>query len=187
MALKLQTIICSTRPGRIGPCVAEWFHAYAAKNSSFETELVDLAEFNLPVFDEQHHPRTRKYLNDHTQKWAASVADADAYVFVTPEYDYFPPSSLVNALQYLSAEWAYKAAGFVSYGGISGGLRAVQMAKQILGALKLVSIPESVPIPMVAQFIDENRNFTANEPMIAGTKLMLDELERWAAALKTMR
>jgi NAD(P)H-dependent FMN reductase len=187
MALKLQTIICSTRPGRIGPYVAKWFHAYATQNSSFETRLVDLAEFNLPVFDEPHHPRTRKYLNNHTQMWSARVADADAYVFVTPEYDYFPPSSLVNALQYLSAEWAYKVAGFVSYGGISGGLRAVQTARQILGALRLVSIPECVPVPMVAQFIDENRKFTPNEPMIAGSKLMLDELERWAAALKTMR
>jgi NAD(P)H-dependent FMN reductase len=187
MALKLHTIICSTRPGRIGPHVATWFHAFATQNSGFETKLVDLAEVNLPVFDEPHHPRTRTYLHDHTKRWSASVAEADAFVFVTPEYDYFPPSALVNALQYLSAEWAYKAASFVSYGGISGGWRGVQMTKQILGALKVVAIAESVPIPMVAQFIDDSQTFTPNEPMIAGTKLMLNELERWAAALKTMR
>lgn len=187
MALRLQTIICSTRPGRIGPHLANWFHTFATLNTPFETKLVDLADFHLPVFNEPHHPRTGKYLHDHTRRWSASVAEADAYVFVIPEYDYFPPSSLVNALQFLSAEWAYKAAGFVSYGGISGGLRAVQMTKQILGALRLVSIPESVVIPMVGQFIDKDATFSANEPMVAGAKLMLDELLRWAAALKTMR
>ncbi len=187
MALKLQTIICSTRPGRIGPHVAKWFHEYATANKSFETKLVDLADFNLPVFDEPHHPRMQKYQHEHTKKWSASVAEADAYVFVTPEYDYFPPSALVNALGYLSLEWAYKPVGFVGYGGISGALRSIQATKSIITALKMMPIPEAVPVPLVAQFLDSEKNFTANEPMEAGAKLMLNELAKWAVALKTMR
>lgn len=187
MALKLQTIICSTRPGRIGPHVAKWFHEFATQNTAFETKLVDLADFNLPILDEPNHPRLQKYQHDHTKRWSKSVAEADAYVFVTPEYDYCPPAALVNALQFLSVEWADKAAGFVSYGGISGGLRAVQMTKQILGALKMMPIAESVPVPIVGQFLTEAKKFAPSDPVIAGTRLMLEELERWATALSTMR
>ena len=126
MTLKLQTSICSIRPGRIGPKVGEWFHGVAAGHGGFEAELVDLADFHLPMLDEAKHPRMQQYEHDHTKKWAASVASADAYAFVTPEYDYFPPASLVNAVQFVAREWHYKPAGIVSYGGISGGLRAAQ-------------------------------------------------------------
>ena len=80
---------------------------------------------------------------------------ADAFVFVTPEYNYAPPPALVNALNYLSREWNYAPVGFVSYGGISGGLRSVQVAKQIVTTLKMMPIPEGVPMPMVFQNLDE--------------------------------
>src|SRR5690625_836198 len=129
MSLKLQVVICSTRPGRVGPVVADWFNSFAAKNSNFDVELVDLADFNLPIYDEAKHPATGIYANEHTKAWSTSVASADAYVFVTPEYNYGPPPSLTNALNYVYKEWNYKPCGFVSYGGVSGGLRAVQVAK----------------------------------------------------------
>ena len=102
---KLHVVICSTRPGRVGPSVARWIHEYAAHHGKFDVELVDLADFNLPLYDEPLHPAQQKYTHEHTKKWAASVAAADAYIFVTPEYNYCPPPSLVNALNYVYREW----------------------------------------------------------------------------------
>src|SRR4051794_37691276 len=117
----LQTIVVSTRPGRAGLPVAQWFHDYARQHGKFAAELVDLAEVDLPLFDEPSHPRLRHYQHDHTRQWSARVARADAFVFVTPEYNHATPPSLVNAIDYLVHEWAYKPVGFVSYGGVSGG------------------------------------------------------------------
>lgn len=150
MPLKLHTIIASTRPGRVGSAVAKWFHAFAVENGRFEAELVDLADFNLPIYDEPVHPRFQRYEHEHTKRWSESVAAADAYVFVTPEYNYSPPPSLVNAFDFLYREWNYKPCGFVSYGGVSGGLRAVQMERLHATTLKMMPMMEGVTVPMVA-------------------------------------
>ena len=187
MPLKLHTIITSTRPGRVGLHVAKWFHEYAVGHGGFETTLVDIADFNLPIYDEPVHPRLQKYQHAHTKRWAESVNSADAFAFVTPEYNYGPSPALVNALNYVYVEWNYKPAGFVSYGGVSGGLRAVQAVKLQATTLKLVTPPEGVPIPNVMQFIDKDKIFKSNELIDASAKTMLDELLKWAAPLKQMR
>ncbi len=185
--MKLNIIIGSTRPGRIGPKVAHWVETVAREHGGFEPELVDLADFNLPVFDEPRHPRMQDYVHDHTKAWSASVASGDAYVFVTPEYNYFPPSSLINALTFLAREWHYKPAGIVSYGGISGGLRATQELRLLLTTLKMMPLPECVPVPMVMPMLDEDKGLNPTAPIIDGAKLMLDELTKWATALAPMR
>lgn len=187
MALKLQTIICSTRPGRVGPTVAGWFHDVARRHGKFESTLVDIADFKLPVYDEPNHPVMQKYEHAHTRAWSASVAAADAYVFVTPEYNYGPPPAFINALNYVYKEWNYKPCGFVSYGGVSGGLRAVQLEKQLVTTLKMMPMVEGVAAPMVAQLLDESRAFRSNDLIDASAKTMLDELHKWAEALKPMR
>lgn len=184
---KLHIIIGSTRPGRVGPAIARWFEAFARQHGKFEPVLVDLADFKLPIYDEPKHPMTRDYAHAHTRAWSASVAAADAYVFVTPEYNYSPPPALVNALDYVYLEWNYKPAGIVSYGGVSGGLRAAQAVKPQLSTLKLVPIPEGVGIPNFPQFLDENGAFTPNELITTGATTMLNELARWTDALKPMR
>lgn len=185
--LKLQTIICSTRPGRVGPAVGRWFHDYAAQHGKFEAMLIDLADFNLPIYDEAQHPATQVYEHAHTKAWASSVAAADAYVFVTPEYNYGPPPSFVNALNYVYREWNYKPCGFVSYGGVSGGLRAVQLEKQLVTTLKMMPMVEGVMAPMVAQLLDAQGVFQSNSLIDDSATTMLDELHKWAAALKPMR
>ncbi|MGO4704862.1 NADPH-dependent FMN reductase [Microvirga sp. 2MCAF38] len=187
MSLKLHTIIASTRPGRVGPSVGKWFNEYAGEHGKFEPVLVDLADFNLPLFDEPEHPMRQNYKNSHTKAWAESVKSADAFVFVTPEYNYGPPPSLLNALNYLSLEWNYAPAGFVSYGGISGGLRAVQVEKQIVTTLKMMPIPEGVPMPMVFQNLDENGNLNPIDIYKTSAATMLDELYKWAEVLKPLR
>lgn len=188
MAMKLHVIICSTRPTRLGPAVARWFHEFAVKDGRFDAELVDLASFNLPVFDEPEHPSLRRYRHEHTKAWSASVEAADAYVFVTPEYNYGPPPALLNALDYVYHEWAYKPAGLVSYGGVSGGLRSAQMIKLTLTALNIMPVPAGVPIPNFSQLIDaEKKTFKSNELIDKSAKTMLDQLMRWADALRHAR
>jgi NAD(P)H-dependent FMN reductase len=187
MKPKLHIIIASTRPGRVGPSVAKWFNEYVAEHGKFEPVLVDLADFDLPLFDEPQHPMKQNYKNAHTKAWAESVKAADAFVFVTPEYNYAPPPALVNALNYLSLEWNYAPAGFVSYGGISGGLRSVQVAKQIVTTLKMMPVPEGVPMPMVFQNLDENGNLKPLDIYRTSAATMLDELHRWTEGLKSLR
>lgn len=186
MTFKLHTIVGSTRPGRVGPTIAKWFNEFAAEHGKFEPVLVDLADFKLPVFDEPEHPMRQNYKNAHTKAWAESVSSADAFVFVTPEYNYGPPPALLNALNYLSLEWNYAPAGFVSYGGISGGLRAVQVEKQIVTTLKMMPIPEGVPMPMVFPHI-ENGVLKPLDIYKTSAATMLDELYKWTDALKPLR
>ena len=185
--LKLQTIICSTRPGRIGPSIAEWFNGYATTQGRFECTLVDLAEMNLPVYDEAIHPVMQQYEHEHTKAWSRSVADADAYVFVLPEYNYCPPPAFFNALNYVYREWNYKPCGFLSYGGVSGGLRSAQLAKQLVTTLKMMPMTEGVTVQMAGSLIDENQKFQANEHHEESSTTMLNELEKWAHGLKTIR
>jgi NAD(P)H-dependent FMN reductase len=187
MTLKLNVITVSTRPGRVGPSVARWFGDFAAAHGGFAPQAVDLADFALPVYDEPNHPVMQKYEHAHTRKWADSVAAADAYVFVLPEYNYNPPPSFYNALNYVYKEWNYKPAGFVSYGGASGGLRSAQMAKQLVTTLKMMPMMEGVMVPMVGQMLDEQRKFRSNELIDKSATTMLDEMLKWARALKSMR
>lgn len=186
--LKLQVIIASTREGRRGPYVADWFLEHARRHGGFEIEKVDLAGIALPLVDEPNHPRLRNYQFEHTRAWSAIVERADAYVFVTPEYNYSAPPSLINALDFLFHEWAYKPVGFVSYGGVSAGLRSVQMTKQTVTALRMMPLPEAVSIPFFQQHINEEAGtFDPGEVQAKAADVMLNELLRWAEALKPLR
>ena len=187
MALKLNIIIGSTRPGRIGPVVAKWVSEAASQHGKFDIELVDLADFALPLLDEAAHPMAQQYVMEPTKRWSASVASADAFLFVTPEYDYFAPAALVNAVQVLMREWFYKPAGVVSYGGISGGLRSAQVLRQLLSNVNVHALPQVIPIPNLAQFIGDGGAMRPNDLMNAGLNGLLDELQRWARPLQTLR
>jgi NAD(P)H-dependent FMN reductase len=185
---KLEIIVASTRPGRVGLPIGQWVEKEAAAHGGFsEVELVDLAEVNLPFMDEPNHPRLRRYTHQHTLDWSAKVAEADAFVFVMPEYNSGINAPLKNALDYLNHEWHYKPVGLVSYGGVSGGVRAAQMVKQVVTTLRMTPILEAVAIPFVAQFFDEEDNLLPNDVMMASAKAMFDELFRVAEALRPLR
>jgi NAD(P)H-dependent FMN reductase len=186
--LLLQVVTVSTRPERVGPRVAEWFLERARLHDGFRVEAIDLATVNLPMFDEPRHPRFGQYEHEHTKAWSAVVTRGDAYVFVTPEYNYGAPPSIVNAIDYLNREWAYKPVGFVSYGGVSGGTRSVQMIRQIVSAVRMVSITDAVSIPFFAQYVDkESGVFSPGATQETAATAMLDELSRWATTLEPMR
>lgn len=185
--MKLNIVIGSTRPVRVSPTIGQWVQQAALEHARFDVEVTDLAAVNLPLLDETAHPRLREYEHEHTKRWSAIVDAADAFVFITPEYDYFPSAALVNAIQYLALEWNRKPAGMVSYGGISGGLRAAQILRQLLVNLNVHPLPQVVPIPNFPQFIGSDQVFRPNAPMSQGMTAMLDELWLWAQALHGMR
>lgn len=184
---KLNVIITSVREKRVGKGVARWFTDRAKAHGAFDVELVDLGTVNLPLLSEPEHPRKRKYSQAATKAWSASVDAADAFVFVTPEYNYGMPPALLNALDHLYQEWLYKPAGFVSYGGISGGTRSVQMAKSVLTTLKMMPLPEAVNIPFVTTMVKEDGSFEGNEKHVQAAAGMLDELARWTGAMAVLR
>ncbi|MGW6503040.1 NADPH-dependent FMN reductase [Nonomuraea angiospora] len=183
----LQIVVASTRPGRAGRAIAEWFQGKAVESGLFEVELIDLAEVALPFLDEPNHPRLKQYVNAHTKEWSATVERGDAYVFVTPEYNHSFNAVLKNALDYLHHEWQHKAAGFVSYGGVSGGTRAVNSLRQVTSTLKMIPVVEAVNIPFYAQFIGEDGEVRANDVMDAAADAMLAELAKLTGALRSMR
>ncbi|WP_068297423.1 NADPH-dependent FMN reductase [Pararhodobacter sp. CCB-MM2] len=187
MTLTLKIIIGSTRPGRKGPAVAKWVETLARQHGGFTVELVDLADMELPLLDEPKHPAMKDYQHAHTKRWSEVIEGADAFVFVTPEYDFHAPASLVNALQCLSQEWRYKPAGVVSYGGISGGLRASQVLRGLLNNLNVMAIPQAVPLPLFTEYLGEDGAFNGTEKMAEGATLMFNELMKWAGALQTIR
>lgn len=180
--MKLAIIISSTRPGRLGPSVGAWFTDRAKKHAVFNIDLIDLGEVNLPLFDEPIPPMMNQYTNAHTKEWAKRIGAADAFVIVTPEYNFSMPPALVNAVDYLHKEWKYKPVGFVGYGGV-GAARAIEMEKQLFSALHMVALHDAVLFsgvyaPMVIQptEVHEYKAIT-----------MLDELHKWAKALQPLR
>jgi NAD(P)H-dependent FMN reductase len=180
----LRIIIGSTRPGRVGPAVADWIIERATEHGGFDVRVTDLAELNLPLLDEPEHPRLQKYVNQHTKEWSEQVASSDAFVLVIPEYNHSFNAATKNALDYLNAEWADKAAAFVSYGGVAAGTRAVQALKPVLVALKMLPVNEAVNIPFVREHIDGDGRFKPTEIEEASVRVMLDELARVTRILR---
>ena len=184
---RLSIIIGSTRPGRAGLPIADWFVERARRHAGFELDVVDLAELNLPMLDEPNHPRLRQYTHQHTKDWSRTIDGADAFVMVCPEYNYGPSAALKNAIDYLHHEWHYKPVGFVSYGGVAAGTRAMQQLKQVVTALRMLPLTDAVNIPFQTQFLDDDGRVEANEVMEQAADVMLDELLRVEATLRPLR
>ncbi len=183
---RLLIVIASTRPGRVGLPVGEWFIGAAREHGGFEVEVVDLLELSLPMMDEPNHPRFHNYTKDHTRAWSATVERADAFVFVTPEYNHSYPAPLKNAVDYLSQEWRHKALGFVSYGGIAAGTRSVQAFKPVAAAVMMLVAQNLVNIAWVHSKI-EDRVFVEDDDVRAAANAMLDELLRLDQGLSVLR
>jgi NAD(P)H-dependent FMN reductase len=182
--MKLLVIVGSTRPGRIGDQIGAWIADYAQQHSDFDVEVADLVDFDLPIYDERIQPIARKYEKDHTKRWSTVIDGADAFVAVSPEYNYMLPPSLLNAVDYLHHEWQYKAAGFVGYGGM-GGARAILTAKALFATLGCMPVPPSVYL--VGVHARSVTTFTADPAAEQAADKMLAELHAWAGALVALR
>jgi NAD(P)H-dependent FMN reductase len=183
MLLSLQVIIASTRPGRAGGPIGRWFADQCHADGRFAVAVTDLAELALPLLDEPQLPRTRQYANEHTRAWSRTVDAADCFAFVMPEYNHGFSAPLKNAIDYLHEEWARKAVGFVSYGGLSGGMRAVQMLKPVLTCLRMVPVTDQVALANYARHLHDGQ-FEPGADAELACRTMLDELHFMTAALR---
>lgn len=183
----VQIIVGSTRPGRVGSAVGQWLAERANEHGGMEVELIELADVGLPMFDEPKHPRFGDYEHEHTRRWSATVERADAFVFVTPEYNHGLHAPTKNAIDFLNREWRYKPAGICSYGGVAAGTRAAEALIPVLSILKVVTLAEAVHIPFVRQFVGDDGSIEPNDVMQAASDSMFTELLRWIDAMAVLR
>jgi NAD(P)H-dependent FMN reductase len=183
--LKIAIILGSTRPNRVGAIVAEWVHGITDKHTDAEFELVDVAKLDLPLLDEELPPVLGQYAKQHTLDWAAKVASFDAFVIVTPEYNHSVPAGLKNALDFVYAEWADKAAGFVSYGA-AGGIRAVEHLRLIMAELQVATIRTQLTLNSYTDF-DNFYDFKPTGQHEETLNTVLDQVVSWGTALKSVR
>jgi NAD(P)H-dependent FMN reductase len=183
--LKIAIIVGSTRPGRKADAVAKWVYEFARTRGDAEFEIVDVADFNLPLLDEAIPPVMAKYQNDHTLAWSAKIGAFDGFVFVTPEYNHGTSGALKNAIDFLWQEWNNKAAGIVSYGS-AGGARAAEQLRLVMGELKVADVRNQVLLSLHSDF----ENYTTFKPgphHERSVHAMLDEVIAWSGALKPLR
>jgi NAD(P)H-dependent FMN reductase len=185
--IRIAIVTGSTRPGRNNLAVAEWVHslAQAQKRPEAEFDLVDIADHNLPLLDEPMPPSRGQYVHPHTKAWSERIKGFDAYLFVTPEYNHGPSGALKNAIDCLHAEWADKAAAFVSYGS-AGGARAVEHLRLVLAALDVATVRAQVMLSLFTDF-EAFRTLKPAPHHDAEVFAMLDQLARWGGALKSLR
>jgi NAD(P)H-dependent FMN reductase len=156
--LRIAIIVGSTRPNRVGRDVAEWVLQKAHHNEA-EFELIDIKDYKLPLLDEPESPAKGSYTQEHTKKWAAKMAEFDAFIFVVPEYNHGINAALKNALDFLYKEWNNKAAAFVSYGSM-GGARSVEQLRLVMAELMIADIRAQVMFSLATDF----ENFTKFKP-----------------------
>jgi NAD(P)H-dependent FMN reductase len=183
--LRIAIIVGSTRPGRHARAVADWVLGHAQARSGASYDVVDLADHPLPHLDEPVPPSLGQYQHDHTKAWAATIAQYDGFIFVTPEYNHSTSGVLKNAIDYLYAEWNNKAAAFVGYGSL-GGARAVEHLRAVCGELQIATVRQQLSFSLFSDF----ENFTAFTPASLHTDAaatLFDQLESWAQALKAVR
>ena len=176
----LAIIVGSTREGRVGPAVASWFAARAGTRADLTLDVIDLAEVQLPaVMSSSRSPEVSAI--------GARLAAADAFVVVTPEYNHSFPAPLKSAIDWYSQEWRAKPVGFVSYGGMSGGLRAVEHLRQVFAELHAVSVRDSVSFHGVWTQLSPEGRLLEEEGARRAAHVMLEQLAWWADALKAAR
>ena len=192
--IRIAIILGSTRPGRRVVDVARWVAEAAGRHSAVKAgqaglELVDLADYTLPLLDEPAPAVIGHYRHAHTVRWAATIGRFDGFVFVTPEYNSAIPAALKNAIDYLYAEWNDKAAGIVSYG-VYGGTRAAEQLRQTMGEIKIADVHAQVAINPYYDFdfTDSKAGVCApGERQETALTTMLDEVLAWSRALRVLR
>ncbi|MET9418659.1 NAD(P)H-dependent oxidoreductase [Streptomyces klenkii] len=182
--LRLAVIVGSVREGRFGPTVADWFAAEARSHAGFDVDVIDLADHELPVvLTAEPSPRTAEVLADLTPR----LAQADAFAIVTPEYNHSYPAALKSLIDWHYTQWQAKPVGFVSYGGLSGGLRAAEALRPVMSELHAVTVRDAVSFHTAWEQFDELGAPKDPAGPAAAAKVLLDQLQWWADALHRAR
>ena len=178
--LRVAIIIGSTRKGRFAPIAAKWFAGEAARRADMAIDVIDLAEDRLPdVLHDKPGPEVAAV--------TSRLAAADAFVIVTPEYNHSFPAALKNAIDWHNREWRAKPIAFVSYGGIGGGLRAVEQLRQVFAELHAMTVRNSVSFHMAREQFDADGKPKEADRYARAAQSMLDQLAWWAQALREAR
>ncbi|WP_330304421.1 MULTISPECIES: NAD(P)H-dependent oxidoreductase [unclassified Streptomyces] len=178
--VRVAVVIGSNREGRFGPVVADWLLARIRERDDFTAEVVDVAAVQLPTVL-SHSPSPA--VSDELAKVSPALAAADAFVVLTPEYNHSYPAGLKNLIDWHYSEWRAKPVALVSYGGLSGGLRAVEHLRQVFAELHAVTVRDTVSFHGARAAFDEEGE--PRDPVGPGVaaKAMLDQLGWWARAL----
>ncbi|MFF9689468.1 NADPH-dependent FMN reductase [Streptomyces sp. NPDC014623] len=171
--LEVAVILGSNREGRFGPRVARWFLEQASGHPDVGAELIDVADTEPPATGGAHA--------------ASRLARADAFVVLTPEYNHSYPAPLKNLIDRHFAEWQAKPVAFVSYGGVSGGLRAVEHLRQVFAELHAMSVRETVSFHNAGALFDDRGVLKDPAEADGAAKRMLDQLVWWGRALREAR
>lgn len=183
----VQVITASTRRNRVGHHVADWVADRAEGRDDLAVERLDLAEVDLPLYDEPRHPRLRQYENESTRAFSRLIERADAHVLVFPEYNHSFSAALKNAIDHLFHEWGDKPIGLVSYGGISGGTRAAAALRPVLSSVRAVVLHEAVVVPLVGTRIVEGSTGPCFAPSPENEEALLDLLDAMARWISLCR
>ncbi|WP_328451822.1 NADPH-dependent FMN reductase [Amycolatopsis sp. NBC_00438] len=184
--VRVAVIVGSVREGRFGPVVARWLAGVAADHGGFDVDVVDLAEPALPLAMPAFGTAPPAAVAAEAGKVTPRLAAADAFVVVTPEYNHSYPAALKNVIDWHRSEWAAKPVAFVSYGGISGGLRAVEHLRAVFAELHAVTIRETVSFHGAHTRFGADGVPTDDSAGVAA-KALLDQLEWWARSLTEAR
>lgn len=187
--MKLGVILGSIREIRRGGRVAKWLMPQLAQYQDIEAELLDLKDYPLPFFNEADSPQglNGAYTNEVAKRWSAKVAEKDAYIIITPEYNHGTSAVLKNSLDWLYPEWLRKPVAFISYSpNADGGIRAVEQLRQNVIELHMAPIQKAIHIERVLDNLSEDGKLLQghyNERLAA----LIEELVWWAKALKVAR
>lgn len=189
--LKIKVIVGSTRPGRFSEKVLPWLHAELANHPELEVEVLDLKENPLPFFESPMSPayiENGDYGNDAVNAWGKKIAEGDAYIMISPEYNHGTSGALKNALDVVYREWNNKPVGFISYGS-AGGARAVEQLRQVAVELQMASTRNAVHI--MAPWLLSNEDGSLKDGVLdqytGSLTNMLKQLTWWGEALKEAR
>ncbi|SDZ19696.1 NAD(P)H-dependent FMN reductase [Micromonospora pattaloongensis] len=184
---RLAVILASVRSGRFGPVVAKWCTRQAEQRGDVVVDLIDLAETPLPVAGQATPVVTGQYEAEDVRAFAERIGRADAFVVVTPEYNHGYPGALKIAIDAVNPEWHAKPVGFVSYGGISGGLRAVEQLRVVFAELHPVTVRETVSFAMCHGKFGERGEPLESGPVNQAARALLDQIAWWARVLRDAR
>jgi NAD(P)H-dependent FMN reductase len=185
--LRLALIVGSNREGRQGLVVANWFLRLLDQRPDYQVDVLDLAEVKLPDVQAQKPAFLGNYESPLVEAFGERIDAADAFIIVTPEYNHGYPASLKHAIDSVYHEWKGKPVAFVSYGGIGGGIRAIEQLRLVFAELHTVTARNTVCIPMARLAFDEYGDPREPEPLEAAASTLLAELTWWALALRTAR
>ena len=177
--LKIGIVLGSTREGRVSPQVGEWVKGIADKRGDAEYEIIDIADFKLPLLGEAGGDASG------AAAWSARINGCDGFVFIVQEYNHSITGALKNALDYLRAEWNNKAAGIVSYGSV-GGARAAEHLRGILSELHVAHVRVHPALSLFTDF-ENGTDFNPKPVQADSVNQMLDQVIPWTTALKTLR